>query len=374
MKTLTELKLPQETEFKDYSFLKNLINLLAKEAKNEKEFLYLIFTKGIACLTYQYLKNHPTLFFAKEDKLQTLKIFFLSTLAKNSYYQEELKEVLSALAENNIAVIPLKGIILSQRLYGNITCRDESVDFDLLIKEEDKEKAKGILEDLGYSFRKMDEIGPWQWFYIFYKPKGKMIELHWDITMMCRSQERIKGLWQGTELNSWEGIKYYDFKPEELLLYLCAHLVNSDSFRTLRAICDISAVLEKHKEEIDWQDLVKKAEKWRLCASLYAGLKLSRDLFKVGFPYEIPDKLKISLPKRLFILFFPHKRVVLKGGRRRKIIDKFLSYILLELFEADTLKEYLNVFKRVFFPPKEALRNRSYTERLFHALASLPHK
>jgi len=361
-----QLSLLKRSQTEEFLFLERILRLLIKESKDEADFLALIFTKGISYLTYQYLKTHPQNFSLKETTLQALKTRTLVISTRNSYYQEELKKILTTFKENNLLVIPLKGLTLSWRLYKDINCRDESVDFDLLVKEEDKEKAKEILLDLGYSWRTPQEILKWQWFYQLSKPKQKGIELHWDITMMKRSKERIEGLWQARELVDWEGVEYYDFKPEELLLYLCSHLVNSDALRTLRAICDIYRLLEKYGQEINAQSLLEKAKRWQLLGSLYTGLKLQKDFFGLKFL-----EIKIPLYKKIFINFFAHKRVVLRGGRPRKILDKFLSYILFELFEASTLKDYYHIFKRVLFPPKEAIRSRSYCLRIIKGLVKL---
>ena len=325
----------------------------------------------MAALGYQFLKSHSLANRIEKEAFNRLKIAYLSTSAQNSYYQQELKQILGAFMKDGIPVIPLKGIILSQRLYGDITSRDQSVDFDLLVKEEAKEEAKSLLERLGYCFRGSDEIKQWQWAYVFNKPPQKMIELHWDITMMGRSEERIRGLWQGSEIVDWEGIKYHDFKPEELLLYLSAHLVNSDSFRTLRAPCDIERLLEKYGSTINWQRLVAKARQWQLRYSLYTGLVLNKDLFGYNFPPQILKMLKVSLPKRLFIKIFAARSVVLRGGLRRKILDKFLAYTFFELIEASSLREYAAIFKRVFLPPKEAMSGRSYILRIFKGIKAL---
>lgn len=334
-------------------------------------FLQLVSKKGVAALTYQHLRFYQPANPAEKKNLEGLTISYLSISAKNSYYWEELKKVISILMRGGIAVIPLKGITLSQRLYGDITSRDESVDFDLLVREADKEKAKALLEGIGYIFMPPDEIKEWQWAYRFSHPKTKMIELHWDITMMVRSRERIEGLWEGAEPVEREGASYYDFKPEELLLYLSAHLVNSDSFRTLRAVADINRLLQKYAPEINWQRLADKAKKWRLSGSLYAALRLNQDFFVPRFPKELLAWLGLSSPKRIFIRAFANKNVILKEGLRRAFLDKFLAYIFFEIAEARCLKDCLIILKRAVFPPRQAMGQRSYILRIFKGIAKL---
>ncbi|MFC1804892.1 nucleotidyltransferase family protein [Candidatus Omnitrophota bacterium] len=335
------------------------------------EFITLACQKGIASRTYKFLKSNKDKIPVDQKALEELQVVHLSLQAKNSFYLEEEVRVIEAFNQGGIPVIPLKGIFLAEYLYGDIAARDESVDFDLLVKQEDKDRSRKLLEGLGYSFCQPKEIEEWLWSDCFTKPKYKAIELHWDITMMARSPERIEGLWQKAELFDREGLKYYYFKPEELLLYLCAHQVNSDSFRTLRAVCDINRLLENHADDIHWPRLISKAKSWRLSGSLYTALRLNSDFFKDRFPQEALSQLGIPKFKRFFIRTLAKKSVILSGGVRRKMLDRLLSYILLELIEASSLREYLAVFRRCLFPPRAAMGKRSYFGRLIKGAGKL---
>ena len=320
--------------------------------------------QGVAALIYDSLRKIEEYVRFPQFVKEKLKISYLHITAKNTAYYEKERDILELFFNNDIPVIPLKGMFLSKRLYGDIAGRGSSVDFDLLIEEKNKEQAQILLEEAGYSFNPDNEIKQWQWQYVFSKPKAEMIDLHWDITMMRRSYERIEGLWKGTRLAMEDGISYYEFKEEELLLYLSAHLVNSDSFRQLRYVCDIDRLLRKYGSEINWERLMEKAKKWQLSGSLYTALKLSKDFFSSKFPEETLSRLRLSLPKRLFIGTFVNRRIVSRGGLRRRFLDRFLSYILFELVETTSFKDYLAVFKRVFFPPKEVMGKKSYIARI----------
>jgi hypothetical protein len=320
--------------------------------------------RGVSSLVYRALRFYVPADKTEERSFQSLRISHTASSAVNEYYKDELVRVLEHFAAFGIAAIPLKGITLANRLYGDITSRDRSVDVDLLVREKDKDRAGAALKELGYVRAPADEIGSYEWCRTFHKPRARMIELHWDITMMVRSTERIEGLWEGAEEVKWEGASFYDFKPEELLLYLSAHLVNSDSFRKLKYLCDIDRLIGKYGNDIDWAVLSEKAVKWRLRGSLYAALKITGSIFNVNFPKDIFSKLRLSLPKRIFITAFANKRVMLRSRFRRRLLDSFLSYILFEISEAASFKDYTNIFKRVCWPPKEIMGKRGYLERL----------
>lgn len=330
--------------------------------------------KGVSWLAYRAL-----IFFTPSDDkgreaMRALQVSCGTSSVANEYYKEELKRVLRYFSERGIAVIPLKGIALAERLYGDVAARDRSVDTDLLVKEKDRERGAAALKELGYIPAYAGETEAYEWCRTFHNPKKNMIELHWDITMMVRSPERIEGLWRGARPRQWEGVSFYDLEPAELLLYLAAHLVNSDSFRHLKYLCDIDRLIGKYGNEIEWDSLIAKAVEWRLSGSLYTALKVTGDILGTDFPEDELRRLRVSFPKKIFIRAFAGRSVVFRSRVRRRILDKFLSYILFEIMEANSLKDHVNIFKRVLFPPREMMENRTYFGRFCNGVRRLFNK
>lgn len=333
---------------RDSRYRKKEILALIKEGIDFEYFAQIAREKGVASIAYQSLKFYTPAGYAEKKALHDLRVSYLMTAAANSHYKEELIRILAAFRRRGVEVIPLKGIALSERLYGDIASRDRSVDVDLLVMEKDKERGRRILEDMGYSFTPVDEREEYKWYYAFHKQGQKMIELHWDITMMVRSPERIEGLWRGTEIAAAAGVQYADFKPEELLLYLSAHLVNSDSFRKLKYVCDINRLIEKYQSRIDWDLLIEKAKEWNMQGSLYTALKLNHELLGFKMPTGLLRRMNIPMANRILIRLLANKTVILKRGSfRRRFLDVFLSYILLELVEAASVGDFIAVIKRV---------------------------
>ncbi|MDD5431746.1 MAG: nucleotidyltransferase family protein [Candidatus Omnitrophica bacterium] len=351
----------------------NEISQLINQGINWQKFLQLAYDNAVSSLTFNSLKFYLPINDIEREALQRLKISYQACTVRNIYYKEELKKIISLLMDKGIKVIPLKGIFLSERLYGDASSRDESVDLDLLIRQEDRAKARPLIERTGYVCEGSGEIKEWEWVDIYSRPKRKIIELHWDITMMARSKERIEGFWQGAQLVEREGIKYYDFLPEELLLYLSAHLTNSDSFRKLRSMCDIDRLLEKYGRQINWDSVVEKSGDWHLRSSLYAALKLQAELFEPKYPRSIVRMLGISLPKRLFINTFANKGVLLKSNLRRRILDNFLAYTFFEIIEASSFNDYLAITKRIFFPPRDSV-STNYILRIINGISKILRK
>jgi signal peptidase I len=351
-------------------FRKKAIELI-KEGLDWKWFCEYTVRGGVVVLVYNALQAIAPYVLIPQFVLDRLKSNYIFIVSKNICQYKELIGLLKLFAQKNISLVPLKGLPLSKRLYGDIVAHGLAIDFDFLIEEKNKEPARILLEEAGYSLSPDNEISQWRWQYLFWKPKAVMIDLHWDITIMGRSDERIKGLWKSTSLVEEDGIRYYEFKEEELLLYLSTHLASSSCFRNLRRVCDINELLYRYKDTLDWEGIIGKAKSWRLANSLYATLKLSKVLFNSDIPLRVLERLRPNFLTLLLIKIFVNKKVILRNGIRKRLIGSFLSYIFFELIEAQSPKEYFSIFKRVFFPPKEVRGNRSCISRIFKGLLKL---
>lgn len=306
-----------------------------------------------------------------EQVLERLRQAHFLTLAKTAVAHQDAISIASLFSRHNMPLIILKGTFLSERIYADISTRGISTDIDLLIREEDKEGAALLLKEAGYKKEASDEIGKWRWQNNFTKAGATMVDLHWDITMMGRNAERIRGLWSAARMIEKESYCYLELEEEALLLYLSSHLVNSNGWTQLKFLCDIHELLVAHGEKIDWQRLAGKAKKWQMAGSLFAALSLTEQVFGFVLPEIFSPEIKPNILKKTLIRSFLNRQVVLHNCLRRKLMDKFLSYIFFELVEASEVKDYLRILTRVFFPPMESLGNRGYITRFFNGLKKL---
>lgn len=292
--------------------------------------------------------------------IERLNNAYFKIIAETARYHRELLCILKDFSLRKISVMPLKGAYLSHYLHKDISARGISVDFDLLIKEEDIKKACDLMREWGYKEASETEIESYRWQKDFFKEGFYAVDLHWDITMMNRSKERIEGLWQDAKRaeirNNGEAIIYYKWTNEALLVYLCVNLINSKGYRSLRYFFDIDALI-RNSEGFDWDNLIDKAHKYKVNNSVYASLMKTKVMLGTKIPQYVLDRLRPSITKRLLIGIFLAKAVIFENCIRRKILDGFLSYIFFELLEAMTIKDYLKIIKRVLFPPVEALGN-----------------
>ncbi|OGW83548.1 MAG: hypothetical protein A2987_04055 [Omnitrophica bacterium RIFCSPLOWO2_01_FULL_45_10] len=340
----------------DETLKKKAVSLI-KVGIDWERFCEITMRNGVTISVYSALNEIAPLTHLPQVVFERLKSAYLYIASKTALRHKELLAILNSFASNKIPVIPLKGTILSERIYGDIGMRGLSADIDLLIKEYDKENARTLFEEAGYSLDPIHEMKSLQWQYHFSKPEAMTVELHWDITMMLRSRERIEGLWNGARLREEDGISYYDFEKEELLLYLSAHFTNSSCLAQLRYVCDINELLRKYENSLDWNSIINKAKRFRLSNSLYSALKMSKEFFNPHISPAALREIKPNFVKRIWIERFMDKKIMFRSGIRRRLIGNFLSYVFFELLEAKGLSEYIAIIKRVLFPPKEVVLN-----------------
>ena len=124
--------------------------------------------QGLTPLLYHRLKDQDLNGSVPIEILEQLKKEYYLTAASNLAKLNQTSKVLQAFQEANILAIPLKGIALIESLYPNPAIRPMT-DVDLLIKPEDFNRVKGILERAGYrwvssyrgSHNFIDEEGQW---------------------------------------------------------------------------------------------------------------------------------------------------------------------------------------------------------------------
>jgi signal peptidase I len=290
-----------------------------------------------------------------------LKAPYLYIVSQSVCKHNELIKILRLFSEKNIFALPLKGTFLAKRLYGDIYWRDLSSDFDLLIKEGDRLKARNLLQEAGY-ISTSDDREEYLGSSLLIKPEATSVDLHWSIVPKFKyGRERTEGLLKAITPVEEEGARYFEFKAEELLLYLSAHLASSSCFRQLRYVCDINALLIKYKQTINWDSLADKAKLFRLSSSLYTALRLTHNFFSTEAPLQVLKKIKVNPVKFAFIGILANKKVMLQPkSKRKKLIDDFFSLILLRIIEGELWS--------VFFPPRPASITKNYFLRMLKGL------
>ena len=146
--------------------------------------------------------------------------YILTTAYRCEYMQDEYKNLCNVLEKAQIPFVPLKGSVIRQ-YYPEAWMRT-SCDIDILIHEEDIEKAKALLvNEHGYT-----NHGKGSHDVSLYSPRGFHIELHYSLIEEGRANKSaavLENVWNMvTVRNDWE--YFYEMPDDLFYFYHIAHM------------------------------------------------------------------------------------------------------------------------------------------------------
>jgi hypothetical protein len=166
-------------------------------------------------------------------------------------------EIADVFIKNDIWFLPLKGPMLSYRIYGDATCRI-SRDFDFLLKQEDVEKSIYLFRNLGFKY----EPGRWHetgsgnnritsmvnQLTLFHPDTKIIIEIHWRVFIdpIINFDEIEKVVNQNIRQFEFVGKKMNQFTIEFELLYLIIH-GGLHTWRRLKWLVDVHEIVSRYQ-------------------------------------------------------------------------------------------------------------------------------
>lgn len=208
--------------------------------------------------------------FVSKNRLDTLVSAGAAKLPQKSEALLQLKEQSAGLTRNTLlqiqalaylaadfqsAGIPLlsmKGPLLAAEIYGDPSLR-YSGDLDILVSEDDFEKAKTRLLAMGYTQyvsplhrterqRRISKESGEEMHEVFIKD-GLCVELHWKISF--RYPISFEELWQNRQEQLLLGQKVYCLGPHDNLIYLICHAAGH-GYARLRWLTDLYELFRKN--------------------------------------------------------------------------------------------------------------------------------
>jgi hypothetical protein len=187
-----------------------------------------------------------------------------------------------------IPVIPLKGVVLSQRLYSDFALR-HSKDIDLLVHPGDFDRAEALLQDRGFrrlpilpghspTPRQERYLRALNYHYEYVDAEGTQLELHWR--RQSWSADSMALLWAHTQTTQWMNTPILELDDDLLLLFLCDHGAHHRWFR-VKWLGDVAMLLAR-REPTAWEEL------FRLAAELDVERPLLQAMLLVQWLYEVP--------------------------------------------------------------------------------------
>jgi hypothetical protein len=271
---------------------------------------------GVAPLLYHALHATDVPIPIPSPLWQTLQQEYYLTTAYNTLLYGELNRILTALQQEHIPIVVLKGAALANTLYPEIGLRPMA-DIDLLVPGEHLERAVQVVCSLGYdSSEKRAGFGRAHMHHISLHNRlahHSILEIHHDLIIWesdCRppsldwfwSQSRV---WPPAHKSyaSEEGVPpghtgslatITQFSPAANLLYLAAHITlqHGVAWSKLIWLYDIHLLLTHHADDIDYDDLLTQARSLRWSAALHMALEQTQRCFGSPLPHGLLAALK----------------------------------------------------------------------------------
>jgi hypothetical protein len=165
--------------------------------------------------------------------------------ARNSFWwTSELKGILQGFATEAIPVIPLKGPMLAERIYGSTNLR-VSVDLDLLVRPADIKSACSLLVTLGFT----EYARPSDYHYSWSRGTT-LVELHFDVENPLTFNFDTAAAWNRARQRDFLGQPVWQFAPSDELLFVCLHGVRH-RFEFLNNVLDVAFAFNCLTSQVD---------------------------------------------------------------------------------------------------------------------------
>lgn len=185
----------------------------------------------------------------------------------------------------------------------------------------------------------------------FYNPeKNIAIEIHHDILPLTRPfVHEISKIWERSLFITVAGIKSRTLCPNDLVIHLCLHLSSTDGsgfIGKIRILADISQVVRRYRDKIDWNLICSEAVEQNFNNYIYYPLHLAKELLNIQISADILNCLKAKSNRGYFEDFFikkTYKETIISKKRLITFLPDELNIIL-----KNAWLRYIKIFSLMF--------------------------
>lgn len=328
---LDPLQLPAEIELllacarvEPSAAARSRIAELAAAPIDWRRLVDLAFEQGVLPLVHRNLRRIDSV---PPRVRAELRERFRSNAVHSQVLTEEVVELSKRLEEVGVECLPFKGPTLARAAYGDVAYRQFG-DLDVLIRREDLEPARLLLEQRGYALRlrpdQLERRLQHDYNFPFLNAERRLLlELHWAITPRAWSFP-TEPLWPRRAPLELAGQSIWTLHPEDLLLVLAVH--GSKHFWShLLWVCDVAELLRAHPE-IHWPRVATRAKNLGCRRMLRLALLLAHDLLEAPIPATLHGALaRDKVAQRLAM----EAREQIALGAPQPLGDRNVRYLLL---------------------------------------------
>jgi hypothetical protein len=222
-----------------------------------------------------------------------LERFNRANLQKSTALTAELFRLLNAFQQNGIPIAALKGPVLAESVYGNLSLREFS-DLDIMVHRAHLRIAEDILIAYGYVAQFPDRdyrftFYDYQGQYGFYHGQNRIaVDLHWQLSRTgVAFPVQPHEVWPKLRHVTIAGRTVLTLSDDDLVLYLAAH-GTKEGWRRLIWVSDFAELLRRC-QNIDWGALLKRAHQSHCSRSLLLAIDLASTLLDAPVPPNLID-------------------------------------------------------------------------------------
>jgi hypothetical protein len=275
------------------SFQADQIQQAAARVMNWQAFLEMVSRHRVAAPVATNLRRHAPGVVPAEWRLALAKQE-VRACEGALMHAGELARLGRVLSKNDIAVLPLKGALLSLRLFGDIGMRGVR-DIDLLVQPVDLWRTDELLRDAGYARTYPDfaltppmrdaALRVAHHFTYAQNTTGLLVELHWRLNHWTANL--MTQLWEQCGQREWMGTQWKDLTTEQLLALLCDHGARH-KWSSIKWLADVAGLIARTPEEA-WQAVLTTANQYDVERSLAQAALLSGWIFSIPLPTPLSE-------------------------------------------------------------------------------------
>lgn len=245
-----------------------------KENTEPKQAINKESTKALLPLLYSALQSHEIA--VNSAFLTILRTSAVREEVRTNTYRSICRNVLTALADNKIPTILLRGAALADTVYAAPALR-HSHDIDILSEPSNWDSIVVLLASLGFVPIQNETLTCCPKIILEHKTRLPLV-LHRNLFEIPFYNPDLSQLWSRTESHVIADVAARVLSPTDALLHLCGHASYSPSRDSFRWITDAWFLIDRRRD-LDWELLLACAQQQHLTLPLAVGLDyLSKDL------------------------------------------------------------------------------------------------
>jgi hypothetical protein len=238
-------------------------------------------------------------------------------LAEVELMRRDLVESVAALREAGVPFVPIKGMTLSQRVYGDYSLRG-ATDLDLVVPAAHHADALRALAAAGHRYCD-DEYTRGTVEVFLCRSHQTVLEVHFAVSTADRFGRFLDEMWREPETVEIAGEALRVASREVDLVYLLVHLARHASTGKALWFEDVRRYLARFGGELRWPVVIELVERYRLANATSIAIRLCEDAFaahgvRERFPPELVreiEALRTTHGKLLYRFLLPR---LVRGG------------------------------------------------------------